>query len=111
MQRNLDANFLGILSRHKLFWITWKTCSDKILSKLTRGVATALVSSRRLKNFETEKIFFCSEITEIEREGQFWVGENDSGQKCHFLRMTPFSVGKYSNSMTCSLCESGILVT
>ena len=57
-----------------------KAHSDQILAKLiNQGVAAALSSSRRPKNFENEKIFLCLKIVEIDmrgsilgREERFW---------------------------------------
>ena len=60
-----------------------------------RGVAAALFSSRRPKNFENEKFFLCLKIAEIDMGGQFWVEKNDSGHKnSFFLKLNPFSGGK-----------------
>ena len=50
-----------------------------------RGVAAALFSSRRPKNFENEKFFLCLKIAEIDMGGQFWVEKNDSGHKNSFF--------------------------
>ena len=36
------------------------------------------------------KNFLCLEIAEFDREGQFSVGERDSGSKKSFLRLTLF---------------------
>ena len=70
------------------------------------------VSSKRLKNFENEKLFFCLEIAEIDRESQFWVEKNDSGHKSLvFSKLNPFSVVEYLNPITHSLLERGKLVT
>ena len=52
---------------------------------MNQGVAAALFSSRRPKNFENEKIFLCLKIGEIEMGGQFWVEKNDSGHKNSFF--------------------------
>ena len=49
------------------------------------GVAAALSSSRRPKNFENEKIFLCLKIVEIDMGGQFWVEKNDSEHKNSFF--------------------------
>ena len=48
------------------------------------GVAAALFSLRRPKNFENEKFFLCLKIAEIDMGGQFWVEKNDSGHNTHF---------------------------
>ena len=58
---------------------------EQILAKLiNQGVAAALSSSRRPKNFENEKIFLCLKIVEIDMGGQFWVEKYDSGHKLVF---------------------------
>ena len=94
-------------------WISvfiFETCSDLILAKLIdQGVAAALSSSRRLKNFENEKNFFCLKIAETDMGSRFWVNKNDSGHKILFFKLKPFSAGKYLNSMTRSLLEREIL--
>ena len=70
------------------FSFIFKTCSDKILAKLVnQGVAAALFSSTRPKNFENENIFLCLKIVEIDMGGQFWVEKNESGQKTHFFKV------------------------
>ena len=51
-----------------------------------RGVAAALFSLRRPKNFEYEKFFLCLKIAEIDMGGQFWVEKNDSGHKEPFFK-------------------------
>ena len=64
-----------------------KTGSDQILAKLiNQGVATALFSSKRTQNFKYEKIFLCLKIVKIDKGGQYWVGENDSGHKNKFFK-------------------------
>ena len=71
----------------------FKTRSDQILAKIDQsggeGVAAALFSSRRLENFENEKIFLCLKIAEINMGGQFWVEKNDSGHKNSFFKVKP----------------------
>ena len=51
-----------------------------------KGVAAALFSLRRPKNFENEKFFLCLKIDEIDMGGQFWVEKNDSGHKDPFFK-------------------------
>ena len=59
------------------------------------GVAAALYSLRRPKNFENEKFFLCLKIAEIDMGGQYWLGKNDYGHKnSFFLKLNPFSGGK-----------------
>ena len=59
-----------------------KTGFDQILAKLiSQGVATALFSSKLPQNFKYEKIFLCLKIAKINKGGQYWVEENDSGHK------------------------------
>ena len=53
---------------------------------LIRGVAAALFSLRRSKNFEYAKFFLCLKIAEIDMGGQFWVEKNDSGHKEPFFK-------------------------
>ena len=67
-----------------------KTPFGQILVKLVnQGVAAALFSSRRPKNFENEKFFLCLKIAEIDMGDQFWVEKNDSGHKNPFLNVKP----------------------
>ena len=40
-----------------------------------------------LKSFENEKLFFCLEITEIDKVGQLWVEKNDFGHKTHVFKV------------------------
>ena len=47
--------------------------------------AAALFSARHLKKFENERIFLYLEIAEIDRGGQFWIGQNHSGHKSSFF--------------------------
>ena len=62
---------------------------------INQGVAAALSSSRRPKNFENEKNFLYLKIVEIYMGGQFWVEKNDSGHKnSFFLKLSTFSGGK-----------------
>ena len=60
-----------------------------------KGIAAAIVPSRRPQNLQNEKIFLYLEIAEIDMGGQFWVEKNDSGHKnSFFLKLNPFSRGK-----------------
>ena len=56
---------------------------------VNQGVAAALFSSRRSKNFENEKFFLCLKIAAIDMGGQFWVEKNDSGHKNSFFKVKP----------------------
>ena len=53
------------------------------------GQSIVLFSSRRLKNFENEKLFLCLEIAEIDMGGQFWVEKNDCGHKNLNFKVKP----------------------
>ena len=76
---------------------------------MNQGVAAALFSLRHPKNLQNEKNFIYLKIAEIDMGGQFWVEKNDSGQKTHFLKLNPFSGGKWLNLMTYSLLPREIL--
>ena len=67
-----------------VLYLPLKTCSDQILPKLiNQGVAAALLSSRRPKNLQNEKIFLCLnlKIAEIDMGVQLWVENNDPRHK------------------------------
>ena len=67
-----------------------KTRSDQILAKLiSEGVAAALLSSRRPKNFENEKIFFCLKIAEIDLGVNFGSKRTNLDIKGHFFKVKP----------------------
>ena len=90
--------------------LIFKTCYDKILAKLVnRGVAAALFSSRRLKNFENENTFLCLKVAEIDVGVNFGSKRTNLGIKTYFFQFKPIFRGKYPNSMTCSLLEREIL--
>ena len=76
MPKLCDFRFLSL--RHAL-----TTCYQ---NWSIRGVAAALFSSRRAKNFENEKIFLCLKIAEIDMGGQFWVEKNESGHNNSFFQ-------------------------
>ena len=62
-----------------------------------RGVAAALFSSRRPKNFENEKFSLCLKIAEIDMGGGVNFGSRRTilDIKTHFfLKLNPFSGGK-----------------
>ena len=62
----------------------YETRSHQILAKLiNQGVAAALFSSTRLKNFDNERIFLCLKIAEI--DSQFWAKKNDSRHNNSFF--------------------------
>ena len=62
------------------------TFTDLEFNWSIRGVAAALFSLRRPKNFENEKFFLCLKIAEIDVGGQVWVEKNDSGHKDPFFK-------------------------
>ena len=65
-----------------------KTCSDQILAKLiNQGVAAALFSSKRPKNFENEQIFSCFKIAEIDMGVNFGSGRTILYIKLIFLKV------------------------
>ena len=84
-------------------WLLILACFDLILAKLVnQGVASALFSSRRPKNFENEKIFLCLKIAEIDMGVNFGSKRTNIDIKIHFFKVKSISRGKYPNFMTCS---------
>ena len=74
--------FLHLLFNHIEIFTTFTDFENWSI----RGVAAALFSLRRPKNFENEKFFLCLKIAEIDMGGQFWVEKNDSGHKDPFFK-------------------------
>ena len=82
-----------------------KAHSDQILAKLINqwGCCCSFVIETSQK-FLKWKNFPLLENCWNWHGGQFWVEKNDSGHKnLLFLKLKPFSGGKQSNRMTCSL--------
>ena len=69
--------------------------SHQILAKLINQ-GDCCCSSRRLKNFENEKLFICMKIAEIDIGGGVNFGPRRTilGTKFTFLKLNPFSGGQ-----------------
>ena len=74
-----------------------------------RRVAAALFSLRHPKNFENEKIVLCLKIAEIDMGFNVWSRRTILDIKVIFLKLSPFSGGKWSKVMPHSVLPRGIL--